>query len=194
MEATKAMEMLKIKTAIELTKSDSLPAEILPGLFLGSVGCAYNKASLEEAQITHILTVADNLQPRYRNDFTYKIIQCHDNSTQDLLDLFNLAFDFINETLSNNKRILVHCFAGKSRSTTFVIAYLIRFQQMKLKEALMHVLRIRPSVMPNQNFMEQLRSFEMKELNLVETTCPASVLESKFDLVIEKLKQQNHTN
>ena len=65
----KAFELLKIKTAIKLTKTDYEASEVIPNLYLGSVGAAYNKDQLLKSGITHILTVADKLQPRYPKDF-----------------------------------------------------------------------------------------------------------------------------
>jgi hypothetical protein len=63
------MLMLAIKamSAMKLTRDDNIPAEILPGLYIGSVGVAFNKESLQQFGITHILTCADKLKPRYPN-------------------------------------------------------------------------------------------------------------------------------
>ena len=43
-----AMLMLAIKamSAMKLTREDNIPSEIIPGLFLGSVGVAFNRDSL----------------------------------------------------------------------------------------------------------------------------------------------------
>jgi hypothetical protein len=54
-------------TAMKLTREDKEPAEILPGLYLGSIGAAFNKESLEKHKITHILTCADKIQARFPN-------------------------------------------------------------------------------------------------------------------------------
>ena len=66
---TKRMEMLmialKAMTAMRLTREDKVPSEIIPGVYLGSVGCAYSHSSLEEHKITHILTCADKIKPRF---------------------------------------------------------------------------------------------------------------------------------
>ena len=52
---------------MKLMKEDSIPSEIIPGLFLGSIGAAFTKDSLKNNEITHILTCADKLKPRYPN-------------------------------------------------------------------------------------------------------------------------------
>ena len=59
------MIAIKAMTAMKLTREDKVPAEILPGVYLGSVGCAYNIDSLKEHKITHIMTCADKIKPRF---------------------------------------------------------------------------------------------------------------------------------
>ncbi len=55
------MLAFKAMTAMKLTRDDNEAAEIVPGLFLGSVGVAFNKESLTKYGITHILTCADKI-------------------------------------------------------------------------------------------------------------------------------------
>jgi hypothetical protein len=52
---------IKAMSAMKMTKDDSVPAEIIPGLYLGSIGAAFNKESLKKHGITHILTCADKI-------------------------------------------------------------------------------------------------------------------------------------
>jgi hypothetical protein len=52
---------IKALSAMKMTKTDRIPSEIIPNLFLGSIGAAFNKESLEEFGITHILTCADKI-------------------------------------------------------------------------------------------------------------------------------------
>lgn len=59
------MIAIKAMTAMKLTRDDKVPAKIVEGVYLGSVGSAYNKDSLKEYGITHILTCADKIKPRF---------------------------------------------------------------------------------------------------------------------------------
>jgi len=59
------MLAIKAMTAMKLTREDNTASEIIPNLFLGSVGVAFNKDSLAKHGITHILTCADKIQPRF---------------------------------------------------------------------------------------------------------------------------------
>lgn len=41
---------------------------------MGSASAANNKVELKKLNVTHVLTVADNLPPEYPDDFKYKVI------------------------------------------------------------------------------------------------------------------------
>lgn len=45
-KAKKLMAVMKALTAMKLTKEDQTPGEVIDGLFIGSVGAAYNQKSL----------------------------------------------------------------------------------------------------------------------------------------------------
>mmetsp|Transcript_38542 Transcript_38542/g.56570 ORF Transcript_38542/g.56570 Transcript_38542/m.56570 type:complete len:450 (+) Transcript_38542:78-1427(+) len=56
--------------------------------------------------------------------------------------------------------VLVHCEMGVSRSTTVVLAYLIRYQNMTKEDAYKLVKNRRPQANPNVGFWKQLGEFE----------------------------------
>ena len=56
--------------------------------------------------------------------------------------------------------VLVHCEMGMSRSSTIVIAYLMRYHNMTRDEAYIAVKKRRPLTNPNQGFWKQLEEFE----------------------------------
>jgi atypical dual specificity phosphatase len=60
------------------------------------------------------------------------------------------------------KKVLVHCAAGISRSSTLVIAYLINCENMKLFDAFKHVRSKRGVIWPNTGFMKMLIEMEFK--------------------------------
>lgn len=53
----------------------------------------------------------------------------HDHHWENLLDFFDLCLGFI-DAGRREKGVLVHCFAGQSRSASFVIAYLMRNEKL----------------------------------------------------------------
>ena len=83
----------------------------------------------------------------------------------------------MNEAFSANKdgelpvhKVLVHCFAGKSRATSFTCAYMIKQRKMTLKDALETIQKVRPIAAPNPGFMVQLKALE-KNVHGVLSDC-----------------------
>jgi len=63
----------------------------------------------------------------FTDKFAYKIIPILDVPSQNILAYFENACQFIDSVLKTSYgKILVHCFAGVSRSATIVIAYLVK--------------------------------------------------------------------
>lgn len=146
--------------AIKYVRKDNFPCQIEEGLFLGSVGGAFNKEALKCLNITHVLIIANSIQPAFPDDFVYKKIEVLDTPDTNLKIHFNECFDFIDEARQAGGGALVHCFAGRSRSATVIIAYLIKQHQMSLSQACLLVKSKRPQIAPNIGFMKQLRNFE----------------------------------
>lgn len=59
------MTEIKAIFAIKHMKTDNIPAEIIPGLYLGSIGAAFSRKNLQDLGITHILCVADQVKEAY---------------------------------------------------------------------------------------------------------------------------------
>ena len=153
---------MKALTAMKLTKNDNMPAKVLDQLFIGSVGAAYNSKALDEIGIMHIVTAASKIKPRFPDKYTYHIIEVLDSPDQDLLKFFSDTNEYIDGVLNADKKnkILVHCFAGKSRATSFTLAYLVGKKKIPLREGLESIRKVRPIVQPNMGFFTQLRIFE----------------------------------
>lgn len=126
-----------------------------PCLFQGSIGAAYNKQSLEAHGITHILTCASNINPRFPNDFTYKVLELLDTPTQNIVKHFKEADDWIEEVLRADPKhkVLVHCFAGKSRASTITLSYLMKHHKTDLRTGILHLKAARPIAEPNIGFV-----------------------------------------
>ncbi|KAH9424876.1 uncharacterized protein LOC113791273 [Dermatophagoides pteronyssinus] len=85
-----------------------------------------------------------------------------DDKDEDLSRYFDDVTDKIEQIHHRNQATIVHCMAGVSRSASFVIAYLIRYQRMSMKEAFEHAKRARSCINPNISFLGQLVEFERK--------------------------------
>ncbi|ETV82480.1 hypothetical protein H257_05104 [Aphanomyces astaci] len=139
---------------------DNQPAEVLRGLYIGSVGAGANWAALSELGITHILVVSETVQPAFESSrrFEYFRVSIGDVCSARIVNFFDDSNAFIARGLVGGK-VLVHCFAGKSRSATLVIAYLIATHHMSYESALALVRQVRPQAQPNEGFAVQLNMY-----------------------------------
>jgi hypothetical protein len=117
---------------------------------------------LQTYGISHILCAAKELQPAFPRKFTYKHVQADDVPSYNLLKHFDQAAEFIDAAISAGGTVLVHCAAGISRSVTLVLAYLIKFEDMRVGEAYNLVKSRRHIINPNPGFMKQLREYESR--------------------------------
>ena len=70
-----------------------------------------------------------------RKYFKYLDIQIYDVHSEDAKKHFRITNRFIDEARKTGK-ILIHSVQGKSRSATFILAYLIGKEKMKLKDGI----------------------------------------------------------
>ena len=97
--------------------------------------------------------------PPYPNDFKYLQLNALDTTNTDLSNNFESANEFINDAIENKGKILIHCMAGRSRSATILLAYMIKSFGLTIEMALNSVILKRPIVEPNQYFMKQLQEY-----------------------------------
>ncbi|KAK9095230.1 hypothetical protein Scep_026699 [Stephania cephalantha] len=102
------------------------------------------------------------------------------------------AVDFIHRNTSNGSRTYVHCKAGRGRSTTIVLCYLIQHNQMTPDAAYSYVRSIRSRVLLAPAQWQAVQTFYnirvkstrgLKQLVLQ----PCSVFESNAERVVESL-------
>ncbi|KAJ3397378.1 hypothetical protein HDU92_008369 [Lobulomyces angularis] len=143
---------------------------IRPYLYLGSDVIPSSSNAIEELKdlkITHILNVAHDviLNPALEENFGFLWIPLKDNLEQEIYDDLKKACAFIDAARekSQDSVIFVHCKAGKSRSATVVVAYLIWCEAMKQADAYEQVKQLRPEVCPNLSFVMELNRLALEK-------------------------------
>uniref|UniRef100_J3N5V8 protein-tyrosine-phosphatase n=1 Tax=Oryza brachyantha TaxID=4533 RepID=J3N5V8_ORYBR len=101
---------------------------------------------------------------------TRMAVPLRDTEEENLLDHLEPCLDFIDDGRKEGN-VLVHCFAGVSRSATIITAYLMRTERKYLEEALESLKEVNESVCPNDGFLEQLKLFEEMGFK-VDTSSP----------------------
>ena len=161
----KLINMIKLSSTIKILKDDNTPVEIIPHLFLGSIGSASNLKQLQNCKITHIVCCGKDIKNFFPDNFKYYNINLYDSEKENIKQYFKDSSDFIDEGIKNGGNVLVHCHAGVSRSSTILIAYIMKSKKMKLNDDIELKKTKREKVNPNNGFIGQLKDYE-KELGL----------------------------
>ena len=127
-------------------------------LYLGNMFDANDVDVIKNTNISCIVCVAERL----------KIMNTNPNVTvykYELSDDYNcnisLYFDEIGEIINNANIVLVNCAAGISRSSTIVIAYIMKYYKLDLKSTFIGVRNKRNQICPNKKFMTCLLDYEL---------------------------------
>jgi protein-tyrosine phosphatase len=132
--------------------------EIDNNLFLGNYKASMNLPLLTKHNISHILCVGIEMTPIYNIKFKYMKIQIQDSEDENILFNFNSVYKFITEGLDNG--IFLHCLGGISRSSTIVIAFLMRYKRISLIKTYNYVKSLKPDIKPNDGFLKQLEIYD----------------------------------
>lgn len=137
-------------------------SEITPNLFLTSAYGA-TKENIDRRGITLLVNCAQELPKQdhgphiesvkvFLDDTPYAPINAH----------FDPVADKIHEHVHRGGRVMIHCLVGVSRSTSLLLAYLMKHRGMSLKTAFDLVSSKRSVVRPNPGFWRQLIDYEKK--------------------------------
>lgn len=92
--------------------------------------------------------------------FDYLNIRVYDDEKTDLLKHWDNTFKYINKARNEGSKVLVHCKMGISRSASVVIAYAMKAFNWNFEKALKHVKTKRSCIKPNNNFLNQLETYQ----------------------------------
>lgn len=129
---------------------------IINNLYVSPYSVACDKAWLLRHNITHIVNVAGELDNVYPGEFYYFNVFFYDNHKESLFPSIVSACKFIDDALSRGGRVLVHCYAGKSRSTSTIIFFLMKYCGLTFDEAFSYMKKVHPITSPNASYVEQL--------------------------------------
>ena len=161
-------------------------SEIIPGfLFLGDGLNATDVNHQLDLGITHILDISGSKiseEAAGTLGLQYKSIHIWDSEEEDIQQYFPDTNKFILDCKAAGGKVLVHCRAGISRSSSLVLAYLLHTNTYTgLKEALQFVVQQRPIVCPNVGFRQQLINEECR----LNPDGAGSTLEELESIIVE---------
>ena len=175
------------------TPYDAVMHEVRPRLWLGSVEAAADHSLLATHNIQHLVTCGRFLAERTPlpadGSVTRAVsLEIDDLDEVDLLEHLPHTSDVLCELLGTASRpgsttgVLVHCSAGRSRSASVVIAYLMREERLSYEQAYASAVKARPIVQPNTGFSHQLEWYG-------SAGCPRDLVDQQTGKHYRELKE-----
>jgi hypothetical protein len=157
-------------------------SQITPSIYLSGYRGANNLKELNKRNIKYVINCTNTLPNYFENDISecgcvntstesqstpannivYLRLPIDDTYDQSIEKFFDTTYNLIEKSIKEKKSILVHCYAGMSRSSTILIAYFMRKNKMTFKEAFEFVKSKRSIVEPNPDFRKSLLAFEKR--------------------------------
>ncbi|KAL4432560.1 hypothetical protein ABPG77_000497 [Micractinium sp. CCAP 211/92] len=137
------------------------PCRLMPRLYLSGAVEASSHHLLRHLGITHILNATEDLLlPGEEQGFVTLRCPLRDVEEEDISPHLPGASAFIDEGLASGGAVLVHCHAGKSRSCSLVLAWLMTRRRWPLNRAMDFLRRMRPEAAPNAGYLAALLRLE----------------------------------
>lgn len=147
------------------TPRGSVISEIIPDkLYLGDHIIANDLQILQIHKIVRVISLGGmEEQTAYKSHdgIQYRWIYIDDHMNEPIHEHFDTALEFIH---TSPGPVYVHCWAGISRSSTIVIAYLMKYFNLSPVQATDYVSQHRSIICPNIGFQCQLIDFHHKLL------------------------------
>jgi protein-tyrosine phosphatase len=139
------------------------PTHIIDNIYLGNAYNASNYSDIIDNNFGLIINVTEEIPNYYssENNIEYYNISIKDLNNYHITDFLSVAIkkirQFNNE--NNKQNILIHCFMGSSRSATLLIAYLAKYHNYSIDEALKYCKEKRNLVNINTTFYNDLKQW-----------------------------------
>ena len=149
--------------------------QLAPNVFVSNWDTSNNIDILKMYNIKAVLTIETRPKPeKILNYYTYNnidfgYIYLPDIYYANISEYFDSTFQFIENHTSRGENVLVHCWAGISRSVTIILNYVLKKYYLKYKHwgidpeiminnTILNLRHGRPIINPNSGFLEQLKN------------------------------------
>lgn len=138
--------------------------EVISGLWLGNIQDSKNKEFISRMDViincTKDLPFINKKKKNIRLPINDNLEKVEVRNLYTFLPKITL---FIHDCLHQNLNVFVHCYAGKQRSVSVVVAYLMKYLNISLNKAITLVRTKREIIFtPYTNFNSALLMFEKK--------------------------------
>lgn len=154
--------------------------EIIPHLYISNWIDSNNISLLEKNNIKAVITLETMLKPDFivdyykRNKIDFLYIHLQDHSSANISQYFDNTYDFIKKHINNGENVLVHCYAGISRSACIILNYLVRHfiesrespqticMKCLVNDNIKYMQSKRSIINPNRGFIAQVNNYYVK--------------------------------
>lgn len=143
----------------EWRRGISIPCDEIKKVYVGGSGSENVSSNVDKSSLSpeKLLYSLENAGKDLK--FVRMAVPLRDMEHENLLDYLDVCLDFIEENRKQGS-VLVHCFAGVSRSAAIITAYLMKSEQLSQEDGLRSLRQSCETVCPNDGFLEQLLMFE----------------------------------
>eukprot|EP01116_Phalansterium_solitarium_P021806 TRINITY_DN6947_c0_g1_i2.p1 TRINITY_DN6947_c0_g1~~TRINITY_DN6947_c0_g1_i2.p1 ORF type:complete len:848 (+),score=179.86 TRINITY_DN6947_c0_g1_i2:140-2683(+) len=184
LEARQLKRLLKQAEDERLSHERSQGKKVLDYLFLGNRYVAANFAWFCDNNVRRVVNVTNEVRNEFEGhehwSINYKRVGIQDSSHEQLhkANRIEEVVTWIQAGRDAAESVLVHCSEGRSRSVSYIIAYLMmgRDTQWDLRRAYQHMSQVNPDTNINISFRQQLMDLERRHF---------SVKDNSIDLITE---------
>jgi hypothetical protein len=151
----------KFDINVMISKANEEINHIIDNIYLGD--CSHTQDELLKLGISYVFNMTPNHYREYDKLIEVKI-PLEDSFKQNITDIFPTAIEQVKELNDEGLKIYIHCYAGISRSASFVIYYLMKYHKMNFENSFKYVRDKRYCIQPNASFVEQLKYLEKNKL------------------------------
>jgi len=130
-------------------------------IFIGNFEGACSFELCQKNNISVIMNLSTKTLRKHPN-IRYYAFPIGDLPSEDILSLFKMTCNIIDCHLQAGQNVLVNCNMGVSRSTTIVLAYIMKKTKMELPAALALCRSFRACCNPNPGFIKQLERHQQR--------------------------------
>ena len=140
--------------AIDFKYTDGEPVQVkgYPFLYVGSVGASLNRKSLVANNITHVVNWSSTARCNVFKDIKYRCILGlrgrSDMSRMNNVKKLRDAVEFVERARIAGGNVMSHCWYGRNRSVTLLVAWLMKYEEMGIDEATALIAETRPQADP----------------------------------------------
>lgn len=144
------------------TQEGGTPTKINEHLYLGGIDDDCREVISKVHRVISVIKSMPSFAQVFVEKGKHLHIPINDDQSANILEHVDAVINFIQEGIEQNEVTFIHCQAGISRSASFVIAYLMKTENLSSDDATKKVIEMRSKVAPNIHFCINLKNYEKK--------------------------------